>query len=94
MDDVTLGDAVEAVAREGGPEAANLLTTLMERNRRDIEWAENIVKEGLERDVEFWKDRALMAEAELAAVQAAFYDMIHPTHERILHFKQYRQSQE
>ena len=75
-DEVTKGDAVMAVAKEGGIEAAGFLVDLMARNERDIEWALEQSAEGYKRDAERWKQRALDAEQELFEVRSRVLTLI------------------
>lgn len=85
--DVSYGDAMAAVAAEGGPQSAGLLADLMDRNARDIQWAQDRVNEGLERQRDEWRDRALDAEAELEAVRALFEAMLYPRRETVRQFR-------
>lgn len=75
-DEVTKGDAVVAIAKEGGIEAAGFLVDLMARSERETEWALEQGRKGLERDVEVWKERALNAEQELFEVRTRILNLI------------------
>lgn len=75
-DEVTKGDAIAMVAREGGPESAGFLANLMAHSERETAWIQEAVSDGHKRDAEIWKERALSAERELFEVRSRILDLI------------------
>src|SRR5207245_2115987 len=75
-DMATAGEAMEAVAREGGPEAAGLLADLMAQSRRELESVERSLMRGVELERDEWKERALMAEAKLYRIEERLWMLL------------------
>jgi hypothetical protein len=71
--DVTQGDALAAVAEEGGSSSVKLLGDIFAAQAREQEWLADTIQGGLERERDEWRERALYAE-----------DRLHRIEERIL----------
>ncbi len=73
-------EAISAIATES-PEAAGLVVALMEHSSREREWIEDAIKGSLETERDYWKDRALQAERQLAAVETRVMNLLAPAPE-------------
>jgi hypothetical protein len=68
-DDTSTATAVQTIAEKAGPEAAGLLVSLVEQDRRHLDWVNSQLREGAERDRDEWKERALVAEDRLSRAE-------------------------
>ena len=77
MADVTQGDALAVVAAES-PESVKLLGDILAANEREATWINGVIREGIERERDEWKARALEAERHLEWITRRFEGLLAP----------------
>ena len=73
---VTQGDALAAIATEGGSEGVKFLGDLFEAQRREADWLADTIQAGLEQERDEWMARALRAEARLARIESRLFSLL------------------
>lgn len=69
------GLAAAKIAERGGPNAVGTLVTIMDASARDAERIEGLVRRGIERERDEWRDRALDAEERLARIEDRVWEL-------------------
>ena len=76
-------DAGQEIARIGGSKAAGLVVGILAHNAERAARQDEEIRRWVEQERDEWRERALYAEAELAAVRASIRGLIYPSEERI-----------
>lgn len=76
MANVTTGDMLTVVAKEGGDDALKFIGSVLDSNRREQEWLANTIQSSLEQERDEWKNRALTAETRLNRIESRLFSLL------------------